>query len=358
MISDLLSQILYLSIKSYTDFIMMSKTVLFLITILWFVPVMVVGLPGFLWAEMGPLHVQNRYPLYLMFLTPEPDTPKLIEPGQWQVSLTADYTSVYINEQSSDWSVLMDMEMIILDLGLTYGLTPHVNLALTVPWISMQAGFLDGPLGTYHEIFGFPDYGRPDRPENEYGYHMVVNNEDWVDGQSGGLHLGETVIAAKLDLIGTERSQGFASSLSAALKVPTGDVEKGFGSGRHDQFLVLLNRYRLSPISLYLNPGYVWLSDPDSKDADIQVDDMVTLFVGLEWEVFQNLSGISQLNYMTSPLSHTRIPQLDQDSLELVLGLCYSPYEHVVLEAAFSENLTRSAPDFTLHGGLRWTFGH
>jgi len=32
-------------------------------------------------AEMGPLHVQHRYPLYLMFLTPEPDSPRLIEKG-------------------------------------------------------------------------------------------------------------------------------------------------------------------------------------------------------------------------------------------------------------------------------------
>lgn len=335
----------------------MSKTVWFTTKFLCWVAVLTMGTAGVHAAALGPLHAQNRYPLYLMFLTPEPDTPKLIDPGQWQISLYADYTSVYINEQSSDWSVLMDMELTIATLGLTYGLTPHVNIALTMPWISMQAGFLDGPLGTYHEIFGFPDYGRPDRPTNEFGYHMSVDGENWVDGQSGGLNAGETVIAAKLALTGNESSQGFCSSLSAALKVPTGETEHGFGSGNYDQALVLLNRYRLSPLSFYLNPGYVWLSDPESSDSDVRVDDLLTLFFGVEWEVFRSFSGLAQLNFMTSPLSHTRIPQLDQNSLELVFGVSYSASDRLVFEFAFCEDLTRTAPDFTIHGGMRWTFG-
>ena len=335
----------------------MSKAVLSITKFLCWVLLLAVSAANAHGDELGPLHVQNRYPLYLIFLTPEPDTPKLIEPGQWQISLNVDYTSVYINEQSRDWSVLMDMEMTILGLGLTYGLTPHLNISVAGTWISMQAGFLDGPLATYHDIFGFPDYGRPDRPMNEFGYQMTVNNEDWVDGQSGGLHPGETVISAKLALAGAENSQGFCSSLSAVLKVPTGEVEQGFGSGRYDQALVLLNRYRLSPLSLYLNPGYVWLSDPDSTTADVHAEDMLTMLVGAEWEVFQNLSGLVQLNFMTSPLSHTRIPPLDQNSLELALGMSYSASDRLVFEFAFCEDLTRTAPDFTVHGGVRWTSG-
>jgi len=336
----------------------MSKAVWSITKFLCWVAVLAVGTANVHGVELGPLRVQNRYPLYILFLTPAPDTPKLIEPGQWQISLNASYTSVYINEQSSDWSVLMDMEMTILDLGLTYGLTSHVNINLAGTWISMQAGFMDGPLGTYHELCGLPDYDRPDRPTNEFGYHMTANGEDWVDGESGGLHLGETVISAKLALIGYDSTQGFSSSLSAALKAPTGEVEHGFGSGRHDRALVLLNRYRLSPLSLYVNPGYVWLSDPETADADIQVDDMLTLLFGVEWEVFQNLSGLAQLNFMTSPLSHTRIPQLDQNSLELALGIGYSASDRLVFEFAFCEDLTRTAPDFTVHGGVRWALGH
>ncbi len=334
----------------------MSKTVWSITQFLCWVVVLVVGTANVHAAERGPLRVQNRYPLYILFLTPAPDTPMLIEPDQWQISLNADYTSVYINEQSRDWSVLMDMEMTILDLGLTYGLTPRLNIALRGNWISMQAGFLDGPLGTYHEIFGFPDYGRPDRPMNEVGYHLTVDGEDWVDGESGGLHFGETVISAKLALRGSESSQGLSSSLSATLKVPTGEPEQGLGSGNYDQALVLLNRYRLSPLSVYLNPGYVWLSDPESTEADVRVDDLLTLLVAVEWELFHNLSGLAQVNFMTSPLSHTRIPQLDQNSLELALGFSYSASDRLVFEFAFCEDLTRTAPDFTIHGGVRWRF--
>ena len=160
----------------------MSKTVVSLTKYLWCLGVLSLCTKSGHSTETGPLHVQNRYPIYLIFLSPEPDTPRLVKTGHWLLAVYGDYTSVYINEQSRDWSVLMDMEMTVVSVGLTYGLTRHLNVAVATPWICMHAGFLDGPLATYHETFGFPDYDRPDRPENEFDYHMRKNGEDWVHG--------------------------------------------------------------------------------------------------------------------------------------------------------------------------------
>lgn len=309
-------------------------------------------------AEMGPLHAQQRYPLYHMFLTPEPDSPRLIEKGRFVTALSIDYTSIYINEAREEWSALMDMEMTVLDLSVTYGITNRLNISLSLPWISQNDGFLDGPLEAYHGYFGFPNYGKEDGPVDEFGYHIAVDDEAWFEARPGGLHLGDSVVSIKMRLLQAVRHhQGLASSLLAALKIPTGDEDRGFGSGRFDQGLILLNQYRLSPLILYLNPGIVWLSDPETQGADIHVNDMMTLLAGLEYKVSDTWSLMGQFNFVTSPFHDTGIAQMDQDSLELALGFAVSLGGDMVFEFAFSEDLTRTAPDFTVHGALRYEFG-
>jgi len=308
-------------------------------------------------AEMGPLRVQQRYPLYLMFLTPEPDSPRLIEKGRFASSLSIDYTSIYIDEESKEWSALLDMEMTVVDLSLTYGITNRVNISLALPWISQNDGFLDGPLEAYHDFFGFPNYGREDGPADEFGYHISVDDEAWFDARSGGLHLGESVLSVKIQLTNAGNRQGLISSLLLALKIPTGDEDHGFGSGRFDQGLVLLNQYRISPLILYLNPGIVLLSDPETQGADIHVNDMMTLLAGIEYNISDTWSLMGQFNFVTSPFHHTGIEQMDQDSLELAFGFAVSISDNMVFEFAFSEDLTRTAPDFTVHGALRYEFG-
>lgn len=308
-------------------------------------------------AEMGPLHAQQRYPLYLMFLTPAPDSPELIGKGRFVTSLSVDYTSIYIDETSEKWSALLDMEMTVVDLSLTYGIADRVNISLALPWISQNGGFLDDPLETYHDFFGFPNYGRENGPTDEFGYHILVDNEAWFDARSGGLHLGESVVSVKMQLTNAGRHQGLTSSLLVALKIPTGDEKHGFGSGRFDQALIFLNQYRFSPFILYLNPGIVLLSDPETQGADIHVNDMMTLLAGVEYNVSDSFSLMGQFNFVTSPFHHTGIEQMDQDSLELALGFAVSMSHDMVFEFAFSEDLTRTAPDFTVHAALRYEFG-
>jgi hypothetical protein len=308
-------------------------------------------------SEMGPLHAQQRYPLYIMFLTPAPDSPRSIEKRRFMASLSMDYTSIYIDETSKDWSALMDMEMTVVELSLTYGITSRMNISLSLPWISQNGGFLDGPLETYHDFFGFPNYGREDGPVNKFGYHVSADDEAWFDARSGGLHLGESVVSAKMRLSGTGRNEGLTSSLLVALKIPTGDTDHGFGSGRFDQALVLLNQYKSSPFILYLNPGVVFLSDPETRGAQIHVNDMMTLLAGIEYSASDSLALMGQFNFVTSPFHHTGIEQMDQDSLELTLGLAVALSSDVLFEFAFSEDLTRTAPDFTVHGALRYEFG-
>jgi hypothetical protein len=335
---------------------MMSKKVSPVACILFWLWIPIQWLDGVHCAELGPLHAQQRYPLYLMFLSPEPDSPRLIEKRRFMTSLSIDYISIYIDEASEKWSALLDMEMTVLELSLTYGITNRVSVSLAVPWISQNDGFLDGCLEAYHDLFGFPNYGRDGGPVDEFGYHIAVDDDAWFDAQSGGWHPGESEVSVKMQLTNAGHL-GLASSLLVSLKIPTGDENHGFGSGRFDQSLILLNQYRVSLFILYLNPGIVFLSDPETHGADIHVNDMMTLLAGIEYKVSDTWSLMGQFNFVTSPFHHTGIEQMDQDSLELALGFAVSMSPDMIFEFAFSEDLTRTAPDFTVHGALRYEFG-
>jgi hypothetical protein len=134
----------------------MSKTVWSITKFLCWVFVLVVGTANAPADEQGPLHVQNRYPLYLIFLTPEPDTPNLIGTGQWLVSFNADYTSVYINEQSSFMTAPLshtkipplDQNSLELALGVSYSVSNRLvfefafceDLTRTAPDFTVHGG--------------------------------------------------------------------------------------------------------------------------------------------------------------------------------------------------------------------------
>ncbi len=312
------------------------------------------------WAESAPrpLHVRNHFPPHLMLLRPVPDSPVQLPLKHLELSVSADYASVFVDERSEKWRVLMDMEMAVLDLGLRYGITEKLALSLDLPLISMNAGFLDGFLDEYHSAFGFPDYGRSKRPKNEFAYVMQKDGEDLFHTESGGCHLGDASVSAKLSLADESFWEIPVSlSLSYTLKMPTGDKSQGVGSGGFDHGFFLLSQARFSRFTTYLNVGYILLSDPETSGPDLSVRDMLTLFAGAEYRVSNSWTLSAQLDYYTSPFENTGISQLDDDSLGLALGLGYKLSSCMGLEFAFGEDLTHAAPDFTVHARLIYELG-
>jgi len=309
-------------------------------------------------SEKGPLQVRNRFPPHLMFLTPMPDSPRVLKKNSIEAAFSMDYTSLYAHHVAEEWAVLMDMEMLVLDFSLAWGVTDALDLSVDVPLIQMSDGFLDRFLENYHGMFGFPNYGKEERPYDEFAYHIQKEDQDWFEADPGKFYLGETVLSAKLRLVGPKQNRHFNSSLAYAIKLPTGDEKRGFGSGRIDQVITLLTQFRFAPVVLYLNPGYIFLADPKTLGPEVSVDDIFTMLAGIEFEVGEKWSLLAQVNTYTSMFKDTGVPHLDQDSTELALGFSVQVSNRMNLEFAFCEDLTRAAPDFTVHTRLSYVFGN
>ncbi|QTA92766.1 DUF3187 family protein [Desulfonema magnum] len=312
------------------------------------------------WAtEKGPLRVRNQFPPHLMFLTPLPDSPRLMQRNQLSVSLSADYASVFVNAESEDWTALMDTEMTVLDVSFEYGVTEYLTLSLEVPLISMNDGFLDGFLEDYHNMLGVPNYGRENRPKNEFAYVLQKEGQDWFKSESGGCHPGDSSVSLKIPLADEkEPFLPWSLSLSYTLKIPTGDEDHGFGSGGFDHGVFLFSQFNLSPFVLYLNPGFIFLTDPETSGPEISVNNIFALLIAGEYIFNDQWTLSAQFNYYTSPFENTGIRSLDDDSLELAVGFTRELTSAMTLEFAFCEDLSRSEPDFNVHTRLIYRLGN
>lgn len=305
--------------------------------------------------EMGPLHVKNRFPLYLMFLTPTPTGAHGLSAGELRAEMAFDYSAVYFHHADNQWHVLMDMEITTFNLALTYGLNRRLALMLEMPLVGMNGGFLDGFLENYHDALGLPNYGREERPKNTFGYTITKAGETWIDGESGDFRFADTTFSLQFQLTRPTRTRSaFEAALLSRIKFPVGDVDRGLGSGSYDYGFYLPMQWSRHPWDIYFMPGVALLGDPDQSAPHVAARDSYSLFTGVGYAYTARLNLLGQLNYMTSPIEHTGISELDDGGLELALGFQYQLGRYWAMEFAFCEDLTRAAPDFTLHLGLTW----
>ena len=217
-------------------------------------------------ADFGPLQLKNRFPFHLLFLTPRPLPSQVPSQGDLDAVLAADYSVVYFNHANRSWNFLMDMEMTTVDLSLTYGLMPGLALKAELPFVSMNAGFLDRFLEGYHDVLGVANYGREERPDNTFAYRISHDRKVWIEGESGRFEAADMTLAVQWQMF-PERPQknNWTGSFLFSLKVPSGDADKGMGSGQFDYGFFLNAAYLGDPWSYYLMAGAALHNDPDTR---------------------------------------------------------------------------------------------
>jgi hypothetical protein len=221
---------------------------------------------------------------------------------------------------------------------------------MTLPFISMNSGFLDGFLEDFHSTFALPYYGKKLRPKNEFAYTIETQGHPWFTSQSGGIHLTDSRISLKLSLFGGHEMDPASLSLLYTLKLPTGNAHHGFGSGHWDHGLFLLYRYQSKSFDIYANPCWINLSKPDIDYRDIGIHTAVYgLLLGCDYVYSRHWTFTGQLNYYTSPLAENSIPHIGDNTLQLAIGASYELASGVDLELTFIEDLSETAPDFTVY---------
>jgi len=310
-------------------------------------------------ADQGPLKTTNRFPLHMLVLTPQPMKAGLPGQGELEATLALEYSNTYFNFRNQRWDLVIDMELMVAELSMVYGLTDKWALRLDLPLVSQQDGFLDGFLENYHDFLGVSNYGREDRPKNEFAYRVSKDDRVWIDGEADNFQIGESRLSAQYALpsyhLGDRPVTG---AILTTLKLPTGNSDLGLGSGAYDAGVFLPMSLEGKAWSFYLMPGYIWISDPDTMGARVSARNSASLFAGAAYRYNARWRLLAQANYYSSPFEETGLSELDDGTLELSFGFQRVVSKALYWEFAFSEDLTRASPDFNIRIGVTWRFGN
>jgi hypothetical protein len=300
------------------------------------------------YAFEGPLPVKNQFPLFL-----DIDAP-FLEKASIENSFSANlsYSSIYLVRASSEWSMGLDIEIDELDLRFRKNIKDFIEFGVDLPFLSFNSGFMDDFINSYHDTFGFPDYGRSNRPDNEFLYEVKRKGVLILRGEGGRIGIGDIRFTFKKPILTGDP----AVSLRADVELPTGDAKKGYGSGSIDAgFAVLIDKKLSEKFKAYGNLGVVFPGDLRGHER-VKLREFIYGGTAIEAALWKNLSFLGQVFVQGSPFPKTEISPVDRLAVLLSLGARYYSGNNS-FELSFTEDPnTSGAPDFSLNFSLKRIF--
>lgn len=288
----------------------------------------------------GPLQARNQFPLFIHLNQPVMEKATL--ENSWSISLSTSTTHQV--HDSKDWSMGLDLEMTGVDFRARKIIFNSLELGADIPFLSVNSGFLDAPLNNYHRAFGFRDYGRSLRPENDFLYEVKRKGATIVKGEVGSGGISDIRLSAKKTLVSHDQTVSFKMSL----ELPTGNAKKGYGSGNYGTDSTFMLDKKLSErLMTYSSIGIAFPGDLAGYET---VEIKQFLFGGIAFEVAagNNLNILSQLTFQESPYPKTGIREVDDIAILFTLGARYAS-QGGSYEFTFSEDPdTAGAPDFSV----------
>lgn len=289
----------------------------------------------------GPLQINNLYPIFL-----HADQPYLEKADmENSMSFSLSHSSTYTVEDSRKWSINLDMEITEFSFRYKRIIKNLFEFDLDVPVLVFSRGFMDGFLEDYHDTFNFPDYGRKNRPHNDFLYEVRRDGNLVIRGKSG-TKLGDIRLAIKKPLMSAD---DYTLSVKGDIEIPVSSAKKGYSNGGMDTAISLLFDKSFSGSTItYWNLGVVFPGDVRGYE-NINLKNYVNGGLAVETELVGNLNLIVQLHGQSEIYPDTGIAAVDGRAFFIALGgRYYSGGGNY--ELSLTEDLnTSGAPDFIIN---------
>ena len=291
-------------------------------------------------SPYGPLRLVNQQPVQLLFLQPFPDRADVTPFQHFDVDLNVALTNTLVGGKE-EFAANLDLEMVRTVIAMHYGVYPNLEVGLALPIIYTYGGILDHFISDVERIL--TGHKRPLRKRQVAGaftYQVSRGDRVFIQGQNDALGIGDVVLQAKAQLL-HEQAWLPALSLRAAVKFPSGDADRAFGSGEIDGSLGILLQKAWWRFTFYVNADVTF---PGQAFNDVGVS-LNPFFLGLfaiEFRVSRPVSLVLQLRGDTRPF-HDTIGILDKRIIETDLGVNWAISRHLVLQAGLAEDQFNSA---------------
>lgn len=310
------------------------------------------------WQEKsGPISIVNQSSVQLLFLQPVPDRADTLPKGHGSMRLNTAITNTLVSQKSKHYTAAVDMEMIRTSLEVSYGVLPGLELGLSLPAANYYSGFMDKPILEVEKFFGDPRNIREKEDANQFACFVKKDGKVLISGSNNSTGMGDLVLRAKRK-VWNEGDTLPGLSTRVAVKLPTGDKDRAFGSGEVDWGLGLLLQKDIDRITAYLNADVVFPGDA-FDDAGVSLSEFYTIMIGTEYRFTPRFSVTGQMNWITRPFKNTGLEMLDKRIIDILIGLTYRTKKGVFIQIGGIEDIRDSCDagaDFTFFLNMGLSF--
>jgi hypothetical protein len=139
---------------------------------------------------------------------------------------------------------------------------------------------------------------------------------------------------------------GFSLALKPGISIPTGNDEKGLGTGRYGYHLFLIASKEIAPCAIHANLGYI----RNENKADEQ-ENLWHASLAATWEAVKNLKLVANIGVERNPDDSA-----NRDPAFLIGGVIYSVAENIDLDCGIKYGLNSSETDCSLMAGIAVRF--
>lgn len=305
-------------------------------------------------AEIHAFHNINQLPFKQIFGLPTLDNSPLTGAGNWRLNLIGNISNTYNIHIGQQEELTNDLETFRGSLIASYGLRDSWQLAVEVPYVSHDGGFLDDFIYEWHDFFGMPQNGRTKDNSDQLNVSYLSGVSFELPGPESGV--GDIRFNVAHGRPWKNRTLIF----SAELKLPTGDLDKLTGSGGSDFSVGLtlndphsLEAYR---ITLFGGLAGVYLGDMDGELAAVQKNFVLAGRAGIGWQATKLIQLKLQLDAQ-SAIYDSDLEEMGDTAFQLVMGGSLTFTDDVYLDIAVAEDInTSTAADVAFQLALVATF--
>jgi hypothetical protein len=253
-------------------------------------------------------------------------------------------------------SYLLDLELALLDVTVHYAFTPHWSIYAVIDGVSYSGGFLDGTIESFHDTFGFTDYGRPAVRRDDVNVILDLKGTQFASFSAptaGGL-LDPTF---GIRYSGVRMPTKWNLVVEAAVKVPLQGFRPFLSSGRTDFGLQATVQRFSDHHAFYASAAAVYY-DGNLDTPRTQPQTVPTLVVGYERRLTARTHLIVQGYASLSVYSRqeTDLDDLLKNKYQASLGF-YQRRGRTVFSFAVTENLQNlnNTPDVGFQLGFAYS---
>jgi hypothetical protein len=304
----------------------------------------------------GPMPVRNFQPFQMLFIGMPGDRASVLPEKALDVRLELAETATIFNEQTDRVNAKVKFETLRSGLFLRYGVTSRLEAGIEIPIIYRSRGFLEGAITATERATTGLNPARGALKDTSFAFRVSRDGALLMQGGDDQYGLGDITLSSKYQVL-TQTDLLPALSIRAALKVPSGDSARFFGSGHADMGVGIAAEKRIGERWwLYVNAnGLV----PTGDISGLAVGPGFSGLVAAEYHWTSEFSMIVQVDAYSSMYRGTGLRIYDKGVSEGVLGLSYLFDRRFLWQVYGVENLDfirDSASDFTLATVLTYRF--